>query len=373
MSGHSHGPASSAQSSHETETQLKPARRNEANSHKDQSVRKYAPTHPLYRALANTDASTSSSTGEFDALSADTHIPEGAPEAPAMDEATLIEERRKRREAIKAKYRGSATPLLVQALQLGNQSGPPSPSTSISKLDDSEQRSSRSSAYAVGCVSDVTDTVSSASPKISPPNTPKETENDSPAAFAVTKDQDLAEDTNNPATEADQDGPSAADYDPTIDMREDRMRNDHRQHSDQISSAAYDETKAADQEILLPASPAKENRTTKASGDDFDMFADDDDDMFAEKTTRSNSPRADADTVYKAVAVPQAKELDMSMLDNWDDHEGYYRVILGELLDGRYHVQTNLGKGMFSGVVRAMDSKTKTLVAIKLIRNNETM
>lgn len=44
-----------------------------------------------------------------------------------VDEATLIEERRKRREAIKAKYRGSATPLLVQALQLGIESGPSSP------------------------------------------------------------------------------------------------------------------------------------------------------------------------------------------------------------------------------------------------------
>ena len=33
-----------------------------------------------------------------------------------VDEAALIEERRKRREAIKAKHRGQATPLLVQAL-----------------------------------------------------------------------------------------------------------------------------------------------------------------------------------------------------------------------------------------------------------------
>ena len=32
------------------------------------------------------------------------------------DEAALIEERRKRREAIKARHRGQATPLLVQAL-----------------------------------------------------------------------------------------------------------------------------------------------------------------------------------------------------------------------------------------------------------------
>jgi serine/threonine-protein kinase PRP4 len=61
------------------------------------------------------------------------------------------------------------------------------------------------------------------------------------------------------------------------------------------------------------------------------------------------------------------------MLDNWDDIEGYYKVILGELLNARYHVQANLGKGMFSSVVRAMDVTTKKLVAIKLIRNNETM
>ena len=36
--------------------------------------------------------------------------------AQPVDEATLIEERRKRREAIKARHRGQVTPLLVQAL-----------------------------------------------------------------------------------------------------------------------------------------------------------------------------------------------------------------------------------------------------------------
>jgi serine/threonine-protein kinase PRP4 len=61
------------------------------------------------------------------------------------------------------------------------------------------------------------------------------------------------------------------------------------------------------------------------------------------------------------------------MMDNWDDPEGYYNVMLGELINGRYHVQQNLGRGMFSSVVRAMDSKTGNLVAIKIIRNNDTM
>jgi len=35
------------------------------------------------------------------------------------DEAALIEERRRRREAIKARHRGQATPMLVQALAPG--------------------------------------------------------------------------------------------------------------------------------------------------------------------------------------------------------------------------------------------------------------
>lgn len=47
-----------------------------------------------------------------------------------VDEAKLIEERRKKREAIKAKYRGQATPLLVSALGLSD-STPNSPAESI--------------------------------------------------------------------------------------------------------------------------------------------------------------------------------------------------------------------------------------------------
>lgn len=71
------------------------------------------------------------------------------------------------------------------------------------------------------------------------------------------------------------------------------------------------------------------------------------------------------------------RSLDASGLtDNFDDEEGYYKLILGELLDnGRYHVRANLGKGMFSGVVRALDTESKTgeEVAIKVIRSQESM
>src|SRR4051794_12705941 len=62
-----------------------------------------------------------------------------------------------------------------------------------------------------------------------------------------------------------------------------------------------------------------------------------------------------------------------ALVDNYDDSEGYYRVILGEVLDKRYHVYANLGRGVFSSVVKARDTDGGEDVAIKIIRNNETM
>ena len=117
-------------------------------------------------------------------------------------------------------------------------------------------------------------------------------------------------------------------------------------------------------------SAAEPEKTADVGGDDdFDMFAEvDDEDMFApapEKTTEQ--------TIGKAVPIMQAQQLDTGMLDNWDDQEGYYKNIHGELMDNRYRVLNTLGKGMFSGVVRAVDQADGKHVAIKLIRNNESM
>lgn len=291
-----------------------------------------------------------------------------APEDEPLDEAALIEQRRKRREAIKAKYRGSATPLLVQALQLGDKSGESTPGQ-----QDDNTPSARSSMSLLPNLRKHADLVPIASPMLSTPATPVESQDPaSPSAFLITNDQDLAN-VNGDANAGDEmDGPSAADYDPTGDMREDRQRSNLR-HNDEVSSGAYDETlPTTEQDVLLPNETSEAENKPKKSKDDFDMFAEDDDDMFAEDPIPNGKPST-SDDVAKAVPIPQAKELDIGMLDNWDDIEGYYKVILGELLNGRYHVQANLGKGMFSGVVRATDVTTKKLVAIKLIRNNETM
>ena len=58
-----------------------------------------------------------------------------------LDEAALIEERRKKREAIKAKHRGQATPMLVQALALDNKSAPSTPRSPA--VEDGIQESSK--------------------------------------------------------------------------------------------------------------------------------------------------------------------------------------------------------------------------------------
>lgn len=288
------------------------------------------------------------------------------PEQEPLDEAALIEQRRKRREAIKAKYRGSGTPLLVQALQLADKSGQSTPG---------QEDSAASSKQIPRNIKPAAD-VSAIAPFFTPSPPAEVQEIGSPAVFDISNDQDLANTNGNTAKGDDNDGPSAADYDPTMDMEEDQKRDDQR-HTNEVSSGAYDETKpTTEQDILLPSTetvPIEEK--PKKSKDDFDMFADDDDDdMFADDPVSNGMPQVEAtDQVAKAVPIPQARELDIGMLDNWDDPEGYYKVILGELLNGRYHVQSNLGRGMFSGVVRAEDAITKKPVAIKLIRNNDTM
>ncbi|KAJ0038603.1 hypothetical protein Pint_23291 [Pistacia integerrima] len=81
--------------------------------------------------------------------------------------------------------------------------------------------------------------------------------------------------------------------------------------------------------------------------------------------------------VRKSGKAEGSKIIRSGLHDNWDDAEGYYSHRFGELLDGRYEVTAAHGKGVFSTVVRAKDLKAgigePEEVAIKIIRNNETM
>lgn len=320
---------------------------------------KYVPTS---RTWVCTDETSNSETLEPVSNGADDSVKAAQAQ---LDEAVLIEERRKKREAIKAKHRGHATPMLVQALKLENTSNPATPKSAAIE----ESQAQGEDRAKLGRVK--TDSCPLESQKQSPPATPNETlGRDSPTNLVVDKDADLANSNAASGAPAQEDEPSAADYDPTMDMQEDRKRHDQHQRDEQVSAINFDETRQPDRDVLLPGDAAIKPLENKADAG-FDMFAEGNDlDMFAETAT---APKVVEKDKTKAVPVPQAKAIDMSMLDDWDDSEGYYKIILGELLDGRYHVQSNLGKGMFSGVVRATDQKTKRLVAIKVIRNNETM
>ncbi|OAR02541.1 hypothetical protein LLEC1_02442 [Akanthomyces lecanii] len=236
-----------------------------------------------------------------------------------FDEEAEIERRRKRREALLAKS-SSATPLLLQAVGATEKVRAGSPAVSDGTLE------------------------------LETPQTPLSRSHDamSPGGLDLTDDRALMN--SHAPKDDDDDGPSAADYDPTDDRRVDEQRDELRQ--------GY-----AANGMHAEAEESKENEEPKDEGegddDDFDMFADDfDEDKYAIKPTQGDE--AAADTGKGGIL-------------EGDDKDGYYKMRVGEVLNGRYQIQSTLGRGMFSGVVRALDTTTKKPVAIKIMRNNDAL
>lgn len=265
-----------------------------------------------------------------------------------QDEAAIIEARRKRREAIKNQYRGQARPLLVQALGVKIDSPVDSP---ISTPNRSGMRTELNNHQRL------TSLVSPSPAPISTPTTPTALVSSVPSSpMAHLAREDGGDDMFGSPRQA-VDEPSAADYDPTADMQEERARHDKR-----LFKEDEDTQERIDQQVREQTNHTSNGREASQKNE-FDMFAEgDDDDMFAEPSDRK--PQA---------AATSAKKLDEGMMDNWDDAEGYYLTNLHEKIDDRYEVVANLGRGMFASVVRAMDEKLKRSVAIKIIRNNESM
>ncbi|KAG5913211.1 hypothetical protein E4U53_004955, partial [Claviceps sorghi] len=197
----------------------------------------------------------------------------------------------------------------------------------------------------------------------------------SPGGLDIFQDKDLIKAHNKSQGDDDEDGPSAANYDPTADMKEDERRHELRHghsvlHGESITETI--ETKDEDAQKDAAADTASK-MVDDEDDDDFDMFAEDIDvDKYASKHTAVGEGASGAAT-GAAADVEGAQADDKGGILEGDDKDGYYKIRIGEVLNGRYQIQATLGRGMFSGVVRAVDISTKQVVAIKMMRNNDAL
>ncbi|KAJ7780237.1 kinase-like domain-containing protein [Mycena maculata] len=159
---------------------------------------------------------------------------------------------------------------------------------------------------------------------------------------------------------------NAADYDPSLDRREDEFR---RQGQGALP--------------LVLAEPA----------DDEEEEEDEVDDMFTFSGPKTKKKTGKVSAAKEKEKVPQPLQRHALHSDTAADAEGYYTVILGEVLlappisageqGERYQVYASVGKGMFAVVVRARvlsegeDGKEGKEggreVAIKIVRAQEVM
>ncbi|KAH8164670.1 hypothetical protein CIB48_g3564 [Xylaria polymorpha] len=273
-------------------------------------------------------------------------LEKGFEDETSVDIDAEIERRRRRRQELLAKSR--ATPMLVQALQSSEKPNGLSPTTTRGSTPMATEVNTPQSA-------------------ISSPRSPGLQEGLSLAPLDIANDQELINTHGNIRNGDEEDGPSAADYDPTADMREDELR-DERRHG---HVGPHGEILHSEQKAEIP--PVHEEQSSKKStagdDDDFDMFAEDfDEDRFIAPKTAHLDTTPDDHKDPATLAQPNGG----GILEG-DDKDGYYKIRNGEIMNGRYQVQSTLGKGMFSGVARAVDITNKKLVAIKMMRNNDAL
>ncbi|KAI0012141.1 kinase-like protein [Xylariaceae sp. FL0662B] len=271
-------------------------------------------------------------------------------EEKPVDIDAEIERRRRRREELLAKSRG-ATPMLVQVLQATEKPNISSPGQTRASTPVATEGNTPRSVIS--------------SPR-SPARGPQE--GMSPGGIInISSDQELIN-IHGKSRSTEDDGPSAADYDPTADMREDELREELRHGH----VGPHGEVLPSDQKAEIPLThelPKSEKPKADDDEDDLDMFAEDFDE---EKFVAPKPTHLDTATDDRKVPTALAQPTAGGILEG-DDKDGYYKIRIGEIMNGRYQVQSTLGKGMFSGVARAIDVTSKKLVAIKMMRNNDAL
>ncbi|KJZ73329.1 hypothetical protein HIM_07333 [Hirsutella minnesotensis 3608] len=271
--------------------------------------------------------------------------------AEPFDEEAEIARRRKRREEIMAKW-ASPTPLLQSAVTNNatlvashlNGTDPEARQQSSEASEPPAPESGKTAAPAGSPM--VLD-----SPAWGSPSTPAQ-EGASPADTQVLGHDSLMNKRGSTA-EDENDGPSAADYDPSMDMEEDGRRQERRLGQTILHGEAQPIT--SDDQASEGNEDTKNGRDTDDSG--FDMFAEEfDEEAYAAKQAK-RAKQVKADGQKGSILEGQ-------------DKEGYYKVRIGEVLDGRYEVKSTLGQGVFARVAQALDAETGKIVAIKIMRNN---
>ncbi|KAG6872691.1 hypothetical protein C0995_007573 [Termitomyces sp. Mi166 len=245
----------------------------------------------------------------------------------------LMAARRAKREAIRAKYNGVAS---VDAT--------PSPSSAVQPPPLSSNVSD-----AVTRAPSISGTPAPPVPNTANNSGKRDSMSASPAPedFALAKDGEEEGVPTAENTGAEQ--ISAADYDPSLDRREDERR--------RIREPA----------LAIEAMVIDEEEEIEEVEEEEDV-----DDMFSVATTMKQVKK-----VKKTLKIA-APALVTTNLDSAADPEGYYTIILGEQLDGRYQVFSSIGKGMFANVVRARviagdPREIGKEVAIKIVRCQESM
>ncbi|KAK0642020.1 kinase-like domain-containing protein [Cercophora newfieldiana] len=273
--------------------------------------------------------------------------PSAAMDEEAAQEAEIQRRRRAREAALKRATTNGAVAPAVQALQ-GAETHPSTPG-STRQATPAPPRTD----------ANTPNSNNPSTPALSPSRVQEAM---SPAALNFVDDQDLVK-TNGGVKLSDVDGPSAADYDPTADMREDERRDEMRYGN----VGLHGEARRPSQVLAsadAPAEPAAAPKKGADDDDDFDMFAEDFDDSLAPAPSKAVPAQ---DGLAAQVGAGGGGNVD------GDDKDGYYKIRPGEILDGRYQLSTALGRGMFSGVARALDLTTNEAVAIKIMRNNDAL
>uniref|UniRef100_K1QGH6 Serine/threonine-protein kinase PRP4 homolog n=1 Tax=Magallana gigas TaxID=29159 RepID=K1QGH6_MAGGI len=304
------------------------------------------------------------------------------------DEDTLIEKRRKQREALLQRLKTEeeslqSAPSPKPPSPAPLPSAPQSPSPSPSRSRSPSRSESRSRSYSRSRPRHRSSSRSSSSDSSSSSSSlESDSEDDRPKRKSRgSEDYRRRRKSKSPDYHREKRKSQSKSQSPDIDRRREESSSSESDDSDDKRSEKDKKSErkgsiSTDQSREKPTKKEQQSKDAKSDADGTtkegekkkskaDMFADTQD-MFSDDYALG-SPSTVSRFTGPVVENP-------TLIDNWDDAEGYYRVRIGEMLDKRYSVYGYTGQGVFSNVVRARDEARGNMeTAIKIIRNNEIM